>query len=98
MEISATIIENEELQEMINDLLEHDIAKRKREELSTESFKEWIYDVIKNIFAQLGYKLQSMEEFWKDIKLSVTEGWEDGREQARREAELRRKKRQRRYQ
>lgn len=94
MEISA---ENPEVQEMLNDILEHDLAKRKREELSDDSFKEWVYNAIRTLVAKLGYTLQNFEEFWKDIGTGIKEGWQDGRNQARKEAELRRKKRQRRY-
>ena len=95
MEISAT---DPEVREMLNDILEHDLAKRKREELSENSFKEWVYNALRSIFANLGYKLQSFEEFWKDVGISIQEGWQDGREYARKEAELRRKMRQRRFQ
>lgn len=95
MEISAT---DPEVQEMLNDILEHDLAKKKREELSEISFKEWVYNALRSVFASLGYKLQSFEEFWKDVGISIQEGWQDGREHARKEAELKRKKRQRRYQ
>ncbi len=94
MEISAT---DPEVQEMLKDILEHENAKKKREELSDESFKEWIYDALRIIFANFGYKLQSFEEFWKDVTISIHEGWRDGREHARKEAELRRKIRQKRY-
>lgn len=95
MEISAT---DPEVREMINDILEHDLAKKKREELSENSFKEWVYNTIQSIFANLGYTLQSFEEFWKDVGISIQEGWKDGREYARREAELKRKLRKRRNQ
>lgn len=95
MEISAT---DPEVQEMLNDILEHELAKKKREELSENSFKEWVYNALRSIFASLGYKLQSFEEFWKDVRISIQEGWQDGRKYARKEAELKRKKRQRRYQ
>lgn len=94
MEISA---EDPEVQEMLNDILEHDLAKRKREELSDDSFKEWVYNAIRTLVAKLGYTLQNFEEFWKEIGTGIKEGWQDGRNQARKEAELRRKKRQRRY-
>lgn len=94
MEISA---EDPEVQEMLNDILAHDLAKRKREELSDESFKEWVYNAIRTLFAKLGYTLHSFEDFWKEIGTGIKEGWQDGRNQARKEAELRRKKRQRRY-
>ena len=95
MEISVA---DPEVQEMLNDILEHDLAKKKCEELSENSFKEWVYDVLRTVFASLGYKLQSFEECWKDAGLSIREGWQDGRAYARKEAELRRKQRQRRYQ
>lgn len=48
MEISAT---DPEVQEMLNDILEHELAKKKREELSEESFKEWVYNALRIIFA-----------------------------------------------
>lgn len=95
MEISAA---DPEVQDMLNDLLEHELAKKKRNELSDESFKEWVYNAVRTLLANLGYTLQSFEEFWIDIGISIKEGWQDGRNQARKEAELRRKKRQRRYQ
>lgn len=94
MEISAS---NPEVQAMLQDILEHDIARKKRKELSENSFKEWVYNAIRIIFANLGYALQSFAEFWKDVRINITEGFQDGREQARREAELRRKKRERKY-
>lgn len=94
MEIRAT---DPEVQEMLNDILEHDLARKKREELSEESFREWVYNALRTIFANLGYTLQSFEEFWKDVGMSIREGWQDGREYARKEAELKRKKRRRRY-
>ena len=83
MEISA---ENPEVQEMLNDILEHDLAKRKREELSDDSFKEWVYNAIRTLVAKLGYTLQNFEEFWKDIGTGIKEGWLDGRNLARKEA------------
>lgn len=94
MEISA---ENPEVREMLNDILEHELAKKKREELSDESFKEWVYNALRTLVAKLGYTLQNFEEFWKDIGTSIKEGWLDGRDQARKEAELKRKIRERRY-
>lgn len=91
MEISAA---DPEVQEMLNDILEHNLAKKKRKELSEESFKEWVYNTVRTIFANLGYILQSFEEFWRDVGTNIQEGWQMGREHARKEAEIRRKRRQ----
>jgi hypothetical protein len=95
MEILAA--SSPEVQAMFQDILEHDMAKRKREELSEASFKEWVYDAVRIIFAKLGYQLQSFSEFWTDVGISISEGFRDGREQARREAALKRKLRERKY-
>ncbi len=92
--ISAT---RDEVRDALNDLLEHDMAKQRRQELSEQSFREWVYSTLRALFANLGYQLQSFEEFWQDIGINISEGWKEGRKQARREAELRRKMRERRY-
>ncbi len=92
--ISAT---RDEVRDALNDLLEHDMAIQKRRELSEQSFKEWAYCTIRTIFAELGYRLQSFEEFWQDIGICISKGWQEGREQARKEAKLRREMRERRY-
>lgn len=92
--ISAT---SEEVRDVMNDILEHDIAMQRRRELSEESFKEWLYNTVRAIFAKLGYQLQNFEDFWVDIGISIKEGWSDGREQAKRENELKRKMRERKY-
>lgn len=88
----------DELQKAINDILAQDIAKQKRQELSYQSFQEWLYSIVRVVFAKLGYELQSFEEFWRDIGINISQGWKDGREHARNEAEIKRKIRERRYQ
>lgn len=92
--ISAT---SEEVQDVINDILERDITVQRRRELSDESFKEWLYNTVRTIFAKLGYQLQSFEDFWVDIGINIVTGWNEGREQARKENELKRKMRERKY-
>lgn len=94
VEISAS---SDEVQAAMNDLLERDIARQRRKEMADASFREWIYDILRSVFAKLGYKLQSFEEFWQDVGINISAGWNEGREQARKEAELRRKLRERKY-
>lgn len=91
-DISAS---HEDVRAVMDDLLERDIAQQKRKELSDESFKEWVYNTLYLIFAKLGYRLQAFEDFWRDIGISISSGWRAGREQARAEAEVRRKIRER---
>ena len=88
---------SEEVQDVMNDILERDITMQRRHELSDESFKEWLYNTVRRIFAKLGYQLQNFEDFWVDIGISITTGWNEGREQARKENELKRKMRERKY-
>lgn len=92
--ISAT---SEEVQDVLNDILEHDITMQRRRELSDASFKEWLYDTVRTILAKLGYQVQNFEDFWVDLGISISTGWNEGREQARRENELKRKMRERKY-
>lgn len=87
----------EEYEEVLNDLLESDIAKNKREKLSESSFREWVYQILRSLFAKLGYTIASFEEFWVDVGLSITRGWKDGVEKAHREAEIKRKIREKKY-
>ena len=87
----------EELQDALDMLLEMDAAKERRQSLSEQSFKEWVYGILRTVFAKLGYTLVSFQEFWNDVTISIKSGWEEGVELARREAELNRKKRERRH-
>lgn len=84
-------IPREELQIALDSLLEQDIARKRREELSETSFKEWVYNILHTMFARLGYKIVSFEQFWVDVSLSIKSGWTEGTELARKEAELRRR-------
>ena len=95
MEEIENEITKEELQMVLDALLEREIAQRKREELSEQSFKEWVYNFLYDVFARMGYAIVSFEEFWTDVSLSIKSGWEEGVEIARKEAELKRKKRER---
>ena len=98
MEISSyKTIEDPEVQDMIQDIMEHDTARKKRQEMTESSFKEFLYNALRMMSAKLGYKLQNFAEFWKDVGISIVDGFRDGRTQARHEAELRRKKREMRY-
>lgn len=95
MEIIAAT--SDEVRELMNDILEHDVARQRRQELSEESFKEWLYDTMRRIVAKLGYTLQKFEDFWEDLGINISNGWHEGREQARKEDELKRKIRERKY-
>lgn len=92
VDVSAS---SDEVRAALDDLLQRENAIEKRKILSEASFKEWIYNTLYHIFAQMGYRLQSFEEFWRDVGVSVSSGWADGRKQAKEEAEIRRKRRER---
>ena len=92
VDISAS---SDEVRAAMNDLLQREEAQERRRTMSEISFKEWLYRALYTIFAQLGYRLQAFEDFWCDIGISITSGWNEGREQARQEAEIRRKIRER---
>jgi len=91
-EISAS---SEEVRAAMENLLKNEVAQQKRYQLSEASFKEWVYNTLYRVFENMGYYLQSFEEFWRDIGISIKSGWKAGRSQARAEAEIRRKIRDR---
>ena len=92
VDISAS---SDEVRAAMDDLLQREIAQERRRTLSEASFKEWLYKTLYSVFAQLGYRLQAFEDFWRDIGDSISSGWNAGRKQAQEEAEIRRKKRER---
>jgi len=95
--MNSGVMPIEDMQSVLNDLLEMEQAKKNRAVMSEDSFKEWVYKILKVFFANLGYEIQTFIEFWKDVGISISSGFADGREQARHEAELRRRIRKKRY-
>ena len=87
----------DDLQAALDHILESEAAKNKREQLSEKSFREWIYSMLRIACAKMGYALQTIEEFWTDVKGSIRSGWRDGVEQAKKEAAIRRRMREEKY-
>lgn len=69
-----------QIYEEISNLAE---AKRKREELSDKSFRDWICPLIEKYANALGYYISNLNEFTLDVIYSFKKGFEAGREEAR---------------
>ena len=88
---------SEDVQSVYKDIMETRRAKQRRQELSEESFRVWLYGIISAIFDELGYQLESFEQFWIGIGRAVATGFSDGRARAREEARRDREEWERRY-
>ncbi len=76
-------IESAEFKEMYLEISELALAKKKREELTKDSFRIWICQAIETFAAQLGYHIQNLYEFTLDMADSFLKGFKSGREKAR---------------
>lgn len=76
-------IESTEFQEMYLEISEMALAKKKREEMTDDSFRKWICRAIEIFADKLGYHIQNLYEFTLDMADSFVRGFKSGRERAR---------------
>lgn len=73
-----------EFEEVLRELALNREAIRRRRELSEASFRQWLYEQINDIAHKLGYAIQDIAEFVKDMAYSFKQGYAAGRDAARR--------------
>lgn len=72
-----------EFAEILRELDAQGDAVRKRRELSEESYRLWLYSALKEIATGLGYVIQNMAEFFRDMGDGFRTGFAEGRERAK---------------
>ena len=76
-------IDSDEFKEMYLEISEMALAKKKRKELTDDSFRRWICHAIEIFAEQIGYHIQNLYEFTLDMADSFKRGFKSGRERAR---------------
>lgn len=76
-------IEDPEFKILFCEVINQSEAIRKRETLSEESFRAWLFDVIATIADKLGYVIQNLKEIPLDMAYSFNKGFQAGRERAK---------------
>lgn len=61
-------------------------AVEERRSVSEESFREWIYQRFVDIARKLGFIINNVSEFGKDMIYGLKKGYAAGREEARRKS------------
>lgn len=84
-------IESPEFKALYDEVAQRAEAIRKREELSDNSFRDWICDAIRILAEQLGYHIQNLYEFTLDMADAFATGFEAGRRRAKENAYRKRK-------
>lgn len=72
--------------EILRELDTQGEAVQKRRELSEESFRLWLYSALKEIATGLGYVIQNLAEFFRDMGDGFRTGFAEGRERARKKS------------
>lgn len=72
-----------EFDDVLRELALNREAVAKRRELSEASFREWLYNQIEEIASRLGYIVQNLAEFAKDMSYGFKKGFAEGRQTAR---------------
>ena len=73
-----------EFDDVLRELALNREAVIKRRELSEDSFKEWLYKQVVEIGHRLGFVIQDIAEFFKDMAYGWNKGFDEGREESRR--------------
>lgn len=72
-----------EFDEVLRELALNRQAVVKRRELSEASFREWLFQEVQEIGHRLGFTIQGLAEFMKDMSYGWKKGIAQGREDAR---------------
>ena len=73
-----------EFGEILAELALNREAVRRRQETSQASFREWLFEQVREIASRLGYVLQDIVEVAADLAYAFKKGINEGRERARR--------------
>lgn len=76
-------IETPEIQDLISEVMSRTEIIRKREELSAESFRDWLCEIIEIIAGKMGYVIQNLKEIPLDFAYSFGKGFSAGMENAK---------------
>lgn len=72
-----------EMEDILAELYNRTDAIKAREKLSQDSFKTWVMVQIQDIASKLGYIIEGLSEFIKDLGYSFNKGFQEGRQRAR---------------
>lgn len=75
--------ESPEFQSLLSEVMKQKEAATKIEELTEESFRDWLCDIIAILADRLGYVIQNLKEIPMDMVYSFNKGFQKGRERAR---------------
>ena len=75
--------ESPEFQSLLSEVMRQKEAVTKMEEMTEESFRDWLCDIITILADRLGYVIQNLREIPMDMAYSFNKGFKNGRERAR---------------
>lgn len=76
-------VESPEIQQLLNEVLNRSETIKKRNELSEESFRDWLCRTIEIIAEKMGYIISNLKEIPLDIGYSFGKGFKAGIEKSR---------------
>lgn len=77
-------MEDPEIRTLYEQVLKSAEASKKREDLSNESFKLWLFETVTIIAQKFGYYIQDLAVFISDMNYCIKKGFKEGREEAKR--------------